>query len=355
MPRLTYAFVLSALAVQMAGTTLSADAAESAAAACMPQGGLVYVCGPAAAEDLVPIRGSDWILGSGLSEGDVPGRIHRINTRTRQWSVAWPATDATVSHDAKRFPTCGTPPDAAKFSAHGLSLRHIAAGHDELLVVNHGREAVEFFDLRNRNGVPQLTWTGCVGLPSNVYLNSVAALSDGGFLATQFFDPEKGGFGTILTGAITGDVLEWHPGREVSHIAGTSLSGANGIETDGSGRVMYVAAWGSRELLRFDRRRGTLDVKRVALPFAPDNLRWSADGRTLLVAGQKFLVDGNGPPRMEGWRVVRVNPESLATQTVHDAGADVALQGVSVGIEVDGRLWVGPFRGDRIGFLPLPR
>jgi sugar lactone lactonase YvrE len=158
---------------------------------------------------------------------------------------------------------------------------------------------------------------------------------------------------TILTGAITGDVLEWHPGGSVSHVAGTSLSGANGIETDGQGRVLYVAAWGSRELLRFDRRDGTLRTQRVKLDFAPDNLRWSADHRTLLSAGQKFTVGGTGPLKMEGWRVARVDPATLALTTVHDADADVVLQGVSVGIEVDGRLWVGPFRGDRIGSLPL--
>jgi sugar lactone lactonase YvrE len=333
----------------------SALAAEASAANCAPQGGLDYVCGPASVEDLVQVPGSAWILGSGLAERDAPGRIHRIDSRARNGSIAWPADAAPAAHDAKRFPDCATPPDAAKFSAHGLALRHLAAGRDELLVVNHGREAIEFFDVDSRQGVPRLAWKGCVPMPADVYLNSVAALADGGFVATQFYDPGKGSMATILTGAVTGDVLEWHPGSRVSHIAGTSLSGANGIETDGRGRVLYVVAWGSRELLRFDRRGSSLAVRRVALDFAPDNLRWTADHRRLLLAGQKVAAQGSGPVKLEGWRVLRVQPDSLDLETVHDAGADVALQGVSIGLEVEGRLWVGTFRGDRVGSLPLPR
>lgn len=354
MNRYALALALSFIAARATVMPDPTAAAEPAAAPCTPQGSLEYVCGPSAAEDLVPVPGTSWILGSGLAERDVPGRIHRIDTRSRAWAVAWPANAAAAAHDPKRFPACATQPDATKFSAHGLALRHLGAGHDELLVVNHGREAIEFFDVRSTGGTPRLSWKGCVAMPSDVYLNSVVALADGGFVASQFYDPGNGNLGTILTGAITGDLLEWHPGGSVRHIAGTSLSGANGIETDDKGRVLYVAAWGSRELLRFDRRGKTLDVKRIALDFAPDNLRWSADHRSLLVAGQKFAVGGTGPLKMDGWRVVRVQPDSLQVSTVHDANADVALQGVSVGIEVDGRLWVGPFRGDRIGSLPLP-
>ena len=355
MNRYALVFSLCTLAARGLPAIDVAAAAEPAAAACTSQGALEYVCGPSAVEDLVRVPGSTWLLGSGLAERDAPGKLHRIDTRSRSWAVAWPAADASSSHDAKRFPACGMPPDAARFSAHGLALRHLGAGHDELLVVNHGREAIEFFDVRSHGGAPRLAWKGCVPMPSDVYANSVAALADGGFVATQFYDPGKGNMGTILTGAITGDVLEWHPGGAVTHIAGTSLSGANGIETDAAGRVLYVAAWGSRELLRFDRRGAQLSVQRVPLDFAPDNLRWSADHRTLLAAGQKFTAGGNGPLKMEGWRVVRVKPDTLATRVVHDAGAEVTLQGVSVGVEVDGRLWVGPFRGDRVGSLPLPR
>ena len=351
-----YALALSLCALAAPGLSAIdvATAVEPTASACTAQGTLEYVCGPSAVEDMVNVPGSVWLLGSGLAERDAPGKLHRIDTKKRNWAVAWPAADASSSHDAKRFPTCATPPDATKFGAHGLALRHLGAGHDELLVVNHGREAIEFFDVRSQGGAPRLSWKGCVAMPSDVYLNSVAPLADGGFVATQFYDPGKGNMGTILTGAITGDVLEWHPGGSVTHVAGTSLSGANGIETNDAGRVLYVAAWGSRELLRFDRTGKTLAVKRVPLDFAPDNLRWSADHRTLLITGQKFAVGGNGPLKMEGWRVLRVKPDTLETSLVHDAGADVTLQGVSVGVEVDGRLWVGPFRGDRVGSLPLP-
>lgn len=318
-------------------------------------GELQLLEGPTAAEDLVRVPGTRWLIGSGLAEPTVPGRLHLIDSARKQWQQAFPSAAVRTAPDARRFPDCTTPPDAAAFSAHGLALRQTGRGRHSLLVVNHGREAIEFFTVASSGATPQLTWVGCVAMPADVYLNSVAALPDGGFVTTQFYAKSQGGMGAIRTGALTGGVLEWHPGGVVTPIPGTELSGANGIETTDSGRVLYVAAWGGREIVRFDRRGATMKKDVAKVDFAPDNLRWAADGRTLLATGQRFDASGSGPLQMAGWRVVRVTPATLAVAPVYSADASAPLQGVSVGLEVDGQLWVGPFRGDRIGYLTLPR
>ncbi len=333
--------LFAALLVLTIGTAAAAD--------------LQYVTGPTGTEDLVRVAGTPWLIGSGLAEPQVPGRLHLIDSARKQWQQAFPAAAMRSIPDARRFPDCSTPPDAATFSAHGLAIRPVGRSHHHLLVVNHGREAIEYFTVNSAGKTPQLTWVGCVAMPADVYLNSVAALPDGGFVATQFYAKSQGGMGAIRTGALTGGVLEWHPGGVVTPIAGTELSGANGIETTDGGRVLYVAAWGGRQIVRFDRRGIDLKKDSVPVDFAPDNLRWSRSGRTLLATGQRFDASGSGPLQMAGWRVVRVTPATLAVAPVYSADASEPLQGVSVGLEVDGQLWVGPFRGDRIGYLPLPR
>jgi hypothetical protein len=343
--------ICAGLACATAARTGHAAAAES----CAAFGTLKFVCGPEAAEDVLRIGNSPWLVASGLAEGKASGHLVLVNSRDKTWSNIYPASDAAAP-DAKRFPDCHTPPDATKFSAHGLALLPMAAGNQELLVVNHGgREAIEFFSVRSSGSKPTLTWHGCVPIPGDVYLNSVVALKDGGFIASHFYSPAKGGINSVFARQVTGGLLEWHPGGALKLIPGTELSGANGIAISGNGQVLYVAAWGTRELVRFERHGDTVTRRVVPLNFAPDNIRWSADGKSLLVAGQKFVAREGGPAGLDGWAVLRVHPDTLATTVLFDADAKAPLQGVSSAVEVDDQIWVGTFRGDRIGYFPLPR
>lgn len=316
--------------------------------------GLRLLCGPVGVEDLVQLPGTPWLLGSGMAEAQSPGRLHLINTRNRQWQVAWPTAKAAARPDTQRFADCTDAPDPATFGAHGIALRKSRAG-TELLVVNHGREAIEFFAVDVRHATPALAWVGCVRMPADASINSVVALPDGGFIATQFYTPSQGGMAVLQTGAPSGGLLQWHPGQPVTALTDLRFSGANGIEADDNGRILFVAAWGSREIVRIDRRGATPQVQRVSVDFAPDNLRWTADHRSLLVAGQVFTPGGKGPVALQGWKVLRLDPRTLAATTLHSADGQAPLQGVSVALQVGDQLWVGPFRGDRIASLPLPR
>jgi DNA-binding beta-propeller fold protein YncE len=345
-------------------TLLSACAATAlcgpvvAADACAPSGDMNFLCGPEAVEDLVRIGDSPWLIGSGLAEAGGGGHLRLINVGEKSWSNFYPVAgaDAAPAPDARRFRDCPAPPDASRFSAHGIALRSLGNGRHELLVVNHGgREAIEFFEVRAGSGRPTIRWQGCVPIPGDLYMNSVVGLRDGGFLTTHFYSRDKGGINSVFAREVTGGVHEWHPGGVLTLIPGTELSGANGIAVSRDEKVIHVAAWGTRDLVRFERTGAAVIKRSVPVNFAPDNLRWSKDGRSLLVAGQKFVARAGGPASLDGWSVIRVDPDSLAVTMVRDADGTAAMQGISSAVEVDGQVWVGPFRGDRVGYFPLPR
>ena len=98
-------------------------------------------------------------------------------------------------------------------------------------------------------------------LQQDGYHNSVARLADGGFVTTRmrdqtFRDPAGAPAG------ITGRLFEWHPGGQLQPLPGTEMSLPNGIDVSKDERYVFVAAIGSRELVRFD-RRATPMVKRA--------------------------------------------------------------------------------------------
>lgn len=86
--------------------------------------------------------------------------------------------------------------------------------------------------------------------------------------------------------------------------------------------MIHLAAWGTRELVRFEWNGAQLSKRSVPLGFAGDNLRWSDDGKTLLVGGQKFVARKGGPASLDGWSVVRVHPDTLEAKMVRDAVAE---------------------------------
>ncbi len=56
-----------------------------------------------------------------------------------------------------------------------------------------------------------------------------------------------------------------------------------------------------------------------------------------------------------GARIVTVDPRTFAvTELLRDDGTS-PMQNLSVALEVGRTLWLGPFRGDRVGIVPMPR
>jgi hypothetical protein len=349
----------AATAPSAAAPAAPAAPPAAAAGACPPSGGLNYVCGPRNAEDIVALPNSDWLIASGMSaQGANPttGHLYLVDRRAKTYEEWFPTAAPSIAPDAA-FADCPGPIDPANFSAHGLALREQSPGRHRLYITSHGqREAIEVFDVAAAGAKPAITWIGCVVLPERTFANSVAILEDGGFVTTKMMDPTaQNGFAGILAGEISGNVYEWHPGGAVTAVPGTELSGANGIEVSADQRYLFVAAIGSREIVRFDRQTSPHAKEAVLIDIRPDNLRWTPEGK-LYTAGGNFVPPAEcaSPPCSTGWSVVEVDPQTLQATRIGGVDQTAALQGASTALAVDDEIWVGTFNGDRIGYLPKP-
>lgn len=320
---------------------------------CAAYGRMKFICGPRKPEDLMPIPGTKWIIASGMAGRGAPGHFYLVDGAAKTYQVLFPGENPKLMWDEKTFPNCPGPLDPTRFSAHGLSLRASTPGHYRMYITSHGiREAVEAFDLDATGDRPALTWVGCVTLPDKTYSDGVAILPDGGFVVTKYMDPTvPHPVAGIMHGDITGVVYEWHPGDEaVKPIPGTRLSGPNGIEVSPDGKTMYVAVTGKQRVNKYSLGGQSRLVDSVKLDIQPDNLRWGPAGRLWTAGGVAAAPPQDGP---RGWQVVAIDPRTMKASTVVAADGKNPIRIISVGVEADGALWVGSFRGDKIGYTEM--
>jgi hypothetical protein len=315
-------------------------------------GKLKVIYGPQNAEDILPLGDTQWLVTSGMngqvSRSDINGHIYLINRKEKTFEEFFPGKNPTYDHDKEMFSDCSEPINHENFSSHGLSLKKQSPGQYLLYMTSHGeREAIEVFNIDTRRGKPAISWTGCVPLSKNIMANSVAILSDGGFVTTKFHDPTvPNSMMSITQGKLTGGVYEWHPGKNVKAISGSEFSGANGIAVSPDDKWVYVAAFGSREIARFDRTKNPVTVEKVKIGIMPDNIHWGDDGM--------LYTAGNNNIRGTGWSVFNIHPKTLEVKRVTGVDQTAAMQNASSAVPVDDEIWVGTFSGDRIGYLPRP-
>jgi hypothetical protein len=358
----THAFVdlVRAMGLVLLATRPGGAAAATPATApptgCEPDGTLQFVCGPKNAEDIVRLGTTRWLITSGMDGGltasqSANGRLYLVDHREKSWREAFPGSAPALRHDRNLFGSCPGPIDTKNFSAHGLALRAQQNGHHRLYVTGHGaREAIEVFDVDANGTTPTISWIGCVLLPEDVSANSVAILPDWGFVTTKFLDrrlPQQESFAQVRQGQVNGAVYEWHPGSQVRLVAGTELSAPNGIEVSPDGNTIFVAVFGSRELVRFRRGAGGLQKDSIRLGITPDNIRWSTNGKLLTAGGDEVAP---GAATGTGWSVIEVDPVTLASRRVAGGASSKGMQAISVGTDVGDEIWVGTFNGDRIGY-----
>jgi hypothetical protein len=319
-------------------------------APCNPAGNVRFVCGQQAPEDLVALPGSQWIVASAFAG---TGGINLINVRDHTTTLAFPGPTSKERLDAKTYNACPGPPDAAdkaKFATHGLALRAGRNSTHTLYAVHHGaRESIEVFEVDARGRIPALTWVGCAVAPDPIGLNSVVALPEGGFIATDFLarGVDAAGRGRMLAGENNGALWEWHTATGWKMLPGSEAAGANGLEISKDGKWLYVAAWGSQSFFRLS--RGQTPVKRDAVPlgFRVDNIRWAPDG-SIFAAGQ------GGVAPMQTSNVVKIDPNTLKVQEIIRHPNSTEFGAGTVAVQLGKEIWVGSFRGDRIAIFPAP-
>src|SRR5262245_32720446 len=184
MKRTTCFLLLVMLAM---GTSAAIAVAQSGT--CAPSGGLNFICGLQAPEDLVLIPNTRWLISSGMMAGS---GLHLIDTQAKTARSLFGPGVSSARADKTKFASCPGPLDAKQSILHGLSLRPAQAGHYTLYATNHGgRESIEVFDLDAGGAAPSVTWTGCVLMPNNWAANSVAVFKDGAIVATVLVLPGK--------------------------------------------------------------------------------------------------------------------------------------------------------------------
>jgi hypothetical protein len=236
-------------------------------------------------------------------------------------------------------------------STHGLDVRPGRNGTATLYAINHGgRESVEVFNLDARNAKAE--WIGCVVAPEGTSANSVVGLRDGSIVFTKLFDTKDRGAGIspVLQGKITGVVYHWVPGKGISPVPGTELSGDNGLLASPDGKTLYINAYGSKEVWRvpLDGKGKPAGVK---VEFNPDNLRWAPDG-SIFVTGQ-FLNPAN-PGGPNDWGIAKLDPVEMKARTLVTSVGTKAFDNATVAVVAGNLLWLGTFRGDRIAYMPAP-
>jgi len=332
--------------------------AQAPAQTCAPAGGLNFICGVRAAEDLVLVPNTRWLIASGMQAGS---GLHLIDTQAKTASSL--STDAAnAKWDRPRYGSCASPLDPKVATLHGLSLRPAAAnGHYTLYATNHGgRESIEVFDIDATGARPAASWTGCVTMPAMMAANSVAAFRDGTLVATVLTLPGKT-FEDLFAGRNTGAVFQWTPGSGgFRQLAGTELPGNNGIETSADDREFFVVSSGLKRVVAYSRMDPSKPLRVAQLKeFAPDNVRLV--GARLVTAG---MIDAepacNGAPKTpadiqcpRGWIAAAIDPGTMAVTELARGPRAAPYTGTATALPVGNELWLSSFNSDRIAYRTL--
>lgn len=359
LPRSNHASLTGAIA--MALTLLAPPASVSAQdgaikpqspLSCAPEGDVRFLCGINTPEDIAMVPGTSWLV-SGSFVPDKNGGLYAIDSTRPALTRIYPAPGAEARPDLKTYPDCTTPPDPGKFAALGLSIRPRLGGGATLYAIGHGsRDGVEVFELSTGTGTPKATWVGCVLAPPGATLNGVAGMNAGEILTTAIFEAPST-FGDVMAGKVTGNVYARQPGQPFRKLENTALSGNNGIEITRDHRWLFVAATGTRQVLRYERTDTTKKPEAVSLTFSPDNLRWSPDGRLLVAGQERQATCPSGPPCPALANVAAIDPATMTATIIARFPVTAHWGGLS-GAAIAGKvLWLGAHQGDRIAYLPL--
>ena len=335
-----------------------------------------FIVGVYSVEDMLQIPGTRWIIGSGVTTQG-PGMedkvitknyLHVFDAETETVRYVDP-TDMFILPDPVTYPDTTTPPDWERFGPHGIGLGERKGDVITLYVVNHGaREAVEVFKIDTFSDKTRFAWVGTVLAPADGFIDAVAWIpGTDGFVVTSLLDPRdpEGSAKKQMKGEPVGWVREWHPKSGWKTLPGTeNFSTPNGIIVSPDGRYVFVAA--SANFCVYRIRHGGANPEVVSSPRLagfPDNIRWSADGESILAAvhtedPEKFAAAQAASVKIGGsmfttFNVTRLSPNKMTTEIVMPSGLYGAFGACTNAIEVGNRLWLGSCKSDRVAIFDL--
>lgn len=320
---------------------------------CLPSADMTVHCGFQNPEDLVALPGEQFLIVSEMGEflTDAPGKLSLLNLSSGErealnidWSIQ-PATRGDLACAA---------PDIASFSPHGIDLTALNEGGLQLLVVNHGgRESIEFFEVKERQGTWSLTWQGCALPPGDPFINDVAGLHDGGFLITHMWDKTTA-FDEVarklLAGEPTGWVYEWQPTEGFTKVPGSDDLMPNGLAVSHDNTKLFVNIYFGGKTIKIDRatamREGEFSVQQ------PDNITVDAEGNLWVAShkndpiGQTCALVTEGPCLLP-YAIIKADPTTMTPEVVH-AQDGPPMGFATVALKVGNRVYLGSAHGDRV-------
>jgi len=319
-------------------------------------------CDFKAPEDLEVLPGGTRMLVSeyGGLAGKRPGTIKLLDLDSATTEVLYPTPDGAEASPEALWgdPTCRDPIGSV-FAPHGIHLGKGPGGEDRLLVVNHAkRESIEMFELTGAaTETPALHWRGCVVAPDDIWLNDVAGLPGGGFIASHMMKRGTSVDDLLHRGegdAPLGYAIEWSPGGGWQKIDGTEGVVTNGVQTSADGAVAYVNFTLSDKVIAIDRATGKQLWE--ATVTHPDNSSWAPDGRLLVASIWADLepivecVESDAPFCPLEYSVVAIDPESGATSILAQGGGP-PFGMATVAVQIGPKLYLGSAAGERVGVV----
>lgn len=340
----------------------SPDAAESAAAeiSCETKHGITPVCGFRNPEDLAVVPGGEMLLVSemGTFLTDEPGTLSLLDIagqQRRSIDIQW---DAPAAQERWGEADCPAP-QISRFSPHGMHLMTRGDGRHQLLVVNHGDERIEFFELTGADTDWRLHWRGCATPPDDPFINDVAGLPDGGFVATHMWDkgtPFEDLVTRLTAGEPTGWVWHWQPGAGFRKVPGSDDLMPNGIAASPDGKTIFVNIYMGGRTVRRDIQSGALQGE-FSVP-SPDNIVFGADGQLWVASHlndpiEESCEQDHAGPCLLPFQVVRADPDTMEAEVVfRHEGEPMGF--ATVALPHAGRVWLGTASGDRLASIEAP-
>ena len=339
---------------------------------CTAKNGKQPICQFHNPEDIVLLPDGHTLLisqmGQNFQQAD-PGSLALLDTRTEKVTQAFPTGNPIPASPLTPIDNWGEadcPGNPGKTLApHGIALRQRDDQRWQLAVVNHGgRESIEMFELLNSNQGPQLAWRGCVVQPEDVFVNDVALLKNGGYIASHMYDKNavqlfgiNSSMFKAMLGMHTGYVFEWQPASGFRTLVESHGAFINGVEISPDDQTVFANVYFGDEVRKLDRSSGK-KLGSATVSHA-DNLAWDNQGMLLAASHNGSLSEQMtcfGEPGSTcslPFTLTRIDPQNMHSEVILTHGG-APMGAATVAREVDGYLYLGSFSGDRIVRLKYP-
>jgi hypothetical protein len=168
------------------------------------------------------------------------------------------------------------------FFVIGMNIAMRSPGVVQLATINSvGGDHIDLFELKEQAGELTAAWRGCIEAPSDGTVDAVAALPDGGFVASIICGGEVKALPTCFSAGkakhATGWLFIWTPKNGAVRLPNSEASQNNGLQVSDDGQEVYAVASGTRQLKVYSLAEHRY-TKSIDLPFTPDNAKRGPDG-----------------------------------------------------------------------------